>query len=311
MKINKPSFWDTKKFSVISILLIPFSIIYKILLIFKRKITKVRKFNIPIICVGNIYIGGTGKTPSAIFIANELQSKQKNPVIVRKFYKSHFDEHCLTEHYFKNLILDKNRINALKKAENNNFDAAILDDGYQDYRIKKDLNILCFNSNQMLGNGLVFPAGPLREDLNRIKDAHIIIINGAKKIDFERKILDINTKCKIFYSKYSPLNIENFKNNKLMAIAGIGNPTNFFDILSKNKLECSEKLIYPDHYEFSKNVLEDLISLANKKKLKIITTEKDHHRIKHFNLDKIDFLKVKLEIEDKGKFINEILKIYD
>ena len=82
--------------------------------------------------------------------------KTKNPVIVRKFYKNHFDEHCLTEHYFKNLILDKNRINALKKAENNNFDVAILDDGYQDYRIKKDLNILCFNSNQMLGNGLVF-----------------------------------------------------------------------------------------------------------------------------------------------------------
>ena len=87
MKINKPSFWDTKKFSVISILLIPLSIIYKILLIFKRKITKEKKFSIPIICVGNIYIGGTGKTPSAIFIANELQSKQKNPVIVRKFYK--------------------------------------------------------------------------------------------------------------------------------------------------------------------------------------------------------------------------------
>ena len=274
MKIIKPSFWDTKKLSVISILLIPFSIIYKILLIFKRKITKARKFNIPIICVGNIYIGGTGKTPSTILIANQLQSRQRNPVIVRKFYKNHFDEHYLTEHYFKNLILDKSRINALKKAENNNFDVAILDDGYQDYGIKKDLNILCFNSNQMLGNGLIFPAGPLREDLSRIKDAHIIIVNGTRKIDFERKILDINSQCKIFYSKYSPLNIENFKNNKLMAIAGIGNPTNFFDILSKYKLECSEKLIFPDHYKFSKNELLDLITLASKKKLKIITTEK-------------------------------------
>ena len=76
----------------------------------------------------------------------------------------------MAEH-FKNLILDKNRINALKKAENN-FDVAILDDGYQDLELK-DLNILCFNSNQMLGNGLV-SCRTFKESLNRIKDAHII-----------------------------------------------------------------------------------------------------------------------------------------
>ena len=171
---------------------------------------------------GNIYVGGTGKTPIAIFLANELNRLGKKPVILRKYYKSHIDEYKLIKNSFKNLITNKNRIKGLHEAEKSNHDIVILDDGLQDYKIKKDLNIVCFNSNQLVGNGFVFPAGPLREKLTALKEANIVIINGDKNLKFEQKILNINKNIEIFYSLYKPLNIAKFKNKKLFAVARLG-----------------------------------------------------------------------------------------
>ena len=79
----------------------------------------------------------------------------------------------------------------------------------------------------------MLPSGPLRESLNSLKEAHIVLINGKKNFEFEKKILKINPKLNIFYSKYIPNNINEFINKKLLAIAGIGNPGNFFELLEK------------------------------------------------------------------------------
>ena len=91
MKLNKPKFWD-KKNSLISILFFPLTLIVLLFIFFKKKLIKVKKFKLPIICVGNIYIGGTGKTPTSIFLANELLKLGKKSVILRKYYKSHIEE---------------------------------------------------------------------------------------------------------------------------------------------------------------------------------------------------------------------------
>ena len=125
----------------------------------KKKLTKINHFKIPVICIGNIYVGGTGKTPSSILLAKELVNLGKKPVILRKHYNNHDDEYNLIKNNFKNLIVSKNRVVAMKEAEKSNFDTAILDDGFQDFSIKKDLNIICFNSNQLIGNGFVIPSG--------------------------------------------------------------------------------------------------------------------------------------------------------
>ncbi|MDB9744727.1 tetraacyldisaccharide 4'-kinase, partial [Pelagibacteraceae bacterium] len=233
MKLNKPKFWDTKN-NLFSILLFPISLIILLFIFFKKKFTKAIEFNIPIICVGNIYIGGTGKTPTTIFLANELSKKGKKPVILRKYYNDHLDEYNLIKKYFKNLIIKSNRADGIKEAEDADHDCVILDDGFQDYKIKKDVNILCFNQNQLIGNGLILPSGPLRESLSSIKDANIILINGKKNKDFEKKVLDINNNIEIFYSYYKPINLERFRNKKLFAIAGIGNPENFFQLIEEN-----------------------------------------------------------------------------
>ena len=134
MKLLKPKFWHKKivffySFAAtnVSCLSIPF---------FKKKIISKKEFKIPIICIGNIYVGGTGKTPLSIVIANKFIN-QKKSVIIKKFYNDHRDEHRLINGNTKFLILNSNRIKAIEEAEKKGFELAVLDDGFQDLSIKK------------------------------------------------------------------------------------------------------------------------------------------------------------------------------
>ena len=265
-------------------------------------------FKTPVICIGNIYIGGTGKTPASILFANEITKLHRKPVIIRKYYKSHYDEHELIKNNFKDFILSKNRFEAIKKVDKSEFDVVILDDGLQDYKIKKNLSIVCFNENQLIGNGLVLPSGPLRENLSALKDVEVVLINGKKNKSFEEKIYNINRNLKIFYSYYKPLNLEDFKSKKLFALAGIGNPNNFFRIIEENNLEIEKKFIFPDHYKFSKSEIQNIIQEAESKNAEIIMTEKDYFKIRDFNLKKLNFLKVSLKIQNKEELIGIIEK---
>ena len=309
IKIYKPKFWD-RKIGLISILFFPLTLIVIFFTSLKKKITKTQNFKIPILCVGNIYLGGTGKTPTSILLAQELSKIGKKPLILRKYYKNHYDEYRLIKNYFKNLIVSKNRIEGLKEAEKSNFDMVILDDGLQDYKIKKNLSIVCFNNNQLIGNGMVLPSGPLREDLSILKNVEIVIINGNKNINFENKILDINKKLEIFYSFYKPINIDQFKNKKLLAIAAIGNPENFFQLIEKNNLKIFKKKIFPDHYQFSKAEMQNILREAEMKNYQVIMTEKDYYKINHYKLKKINYLKVSLEIYNKEKLFKKINSLY-
>lgn len=310
MKRIKPVFWNNRK-NFYSFILLPFSWIVNIIVFFKKKLIKSIKFNIPVICVGNIYIGGTGKTPSSIFIANELLKIGKKPSIIRKYYEDHDDEYDLIRKYFNNLFISKKRSEAIIESEKNGYDCVILDDGFQDYKIKKNLNIICFNEKQQVGNGFVIPSGPLRESLNSLKDAKIVIINGEKNLNFEKEILKFNRNLEIFYSKYFPLNLNDFREKNLLALAGIGNPENFFKLLENEGLKIEKKMVYPDHYKFKYNEIFNIINYAKNNKLQIIVTEKDYYKIKKFNLSEIKFLSVKYEIENKERLIKMISSIYD
>jgi len=311
VKIFKPKFWDKGKFNFFSLILFPFSLVTLLIIYFKKHFIIKRKFKIPIICIGNIYIGGTGKTPTSIWLAQEISKLGFRTAILRKLYKNHYDEYNQIKNSYSNLIVNKNRIKGLTELENNGYDLAILDDGLQDYKIKKDLSIVCFNSNQLIGNGLVIPAGPLRESLKAIENADLVLINGEKNEQFEKKLLKINRKLKILYSYYKPTNIDEFKNHNLLALAGIANPENFFKLLEKNNLIIREKLIFPDHYKFDKKEIQNIIAKAEKNNLKIVMTEKDFFKVNNFNLDNINYLKVSLEIPNKKDIINEINKLYN
>ena len=308
MKLYKPNFW--KETNLVSILLFPISLIVKLIVLMRKTFIKELEFEIPVICVGNIYLGGTGKTPLSINLGKELSILNKKPVIIRKYYKHHKDEYSLIRENFKHLITKKERKNAIKNAVQNGFDTVILDDGFQDYKIKKNLNIVCFN-NQLLGNGMLIPAGPLRESVDSLKSAHIIIINGDQNIEFERKLLEINNEISIFYSRYQLIDIEKYRGKKLFVVAGIGNPENFFELIRSQNLNIIKKLSFPDHYQFSKSEILNIINDARKNGYQVVMTEKDYHRVKDYNFTEIHYIKVKLEIAEKKEFLNKVLTVYD
>ena len=192
MKILKPKFWDQNYFTTFSILLMPFSLIYLIIVYLKKIISNPKNFPIPIICVGNIYIGGTGKPPITLKICKILKELEQDPVIVRKIYSSHDDEISLIKKYNK-ILLSKKRVDAIEKAINKNYKFVVMDDGFQDMTINKDLSIICFHDSQRIGNGLLLPSGPLRERLTELKNCQIVLINGKQDIEFEQKLKKYNT----------------------------------------------------------------------------------------------------------------------
>ena len=142
-----------------------------------------------------------------------------------------------------------------------------------------------------------------------MKNAEIILINGVKNRNFENTILKINNNLKIFYSYYKPLNIEKFKNHNLLAISGIGNPDNFFELIEENGLKIDRKIIFPDHHLFSEAEITNIIKIAEDNDLKIIMTEKDYFKIKDYKLENLDYLNVSLEIKEKDKFIKVIQEL--
>ena len=308
MKFLKPKFWDNEQISLYSIFLLPVSLLIQIINFVRRLMVKSHKFSIPIICVGNIYLGGTGKTPLCFELFLILKNLNKNAVFIRKKYDSFQDEINLLKQIGP--VYEKSkRINALNEAVQNKFEVAVLDDGFQDFSVKKDLSIVCFNEKQWIGNGFIIPSGPLREGLSALTRANCVIINGKKNINIENQILKNNKLVKIFYSKYKPQNISEFKNRKIICFAGIGNPINFFDLLKKNEINVLEQASFPDHHNYSKTELNNLIRKAKENDATLLTTEKDYLRIEKKYRGNINCLKIKIEIENKNEFIEEIKKI--
>ena len=304
MKLFKPIFWGNK-ISFIALILFPISLLLQIFIKIKRWITTAEKFDQKVICVGNIYLGGTGKTPLSIKIFNILKDLGRKPIIIKKYYKQHLDEINLIRKHSE-LSQDVLRKKAMSKVDSKKFDTMVLDDGFQDNTIYKDLNILCFNEKQLIGNGMTIPSGPLREKLSAIKRSQIIFINGKLNEQFEKKIKNISDKVTIYYTKYKAINFDKFKNKKLVAFAGIGNPVNFFELLENSGLDIDKKISFPDHYKYKKDEIDELKRISNKNKGMLITTEKDYFRIKSLDLGEIEYLDIELEILNEKKFSEEL-----
>ena len=304
MKYLKPNFWN-KNHSYISYILVPFSYIWLIVTFLINIFKKEKKFGVPVICVGNIYLGGTGKTPLVLKISEFVEKIGGRPAIIKKYYKEHSDEFEMIKHSNGQLYTDKSRNSAICNAKNDGKKTMILDDGFQDKSVYKNLNILCFKSDDMAGNYRVIPAGPLREQFSNIKNSQIIVINGEKNLPFEKKIKHHSDTIKIYYSKYLPKNIEDFREKKLCAFAGIGNPDNFFKILKDNNLNVLKQISFPDHYIYKPKDISKLIKISEQYKLELITTEKDFHKVKNINKN-IKFLSIDLVLDDQKEFFDNV-----
>ena len=304
MRFKKPKFWDNNRQTISSLILFPLSIIVYFVAKLKR-LKKGKKFKFPIICVGNVYLGGTGKTPISIEIFKILSSINKKPVFIKKFYPYIHDEINILNKIGP-VISEKSRIKSLKSLDNSNYEVALLDDGFQDTKFLKDLSIVCFNENNWIGNGNIIPSGPLRESLDALKYADCIMIKGKKDQKKERQLLNYNKKLQFFYFDYN-IEIDNsIREKKFITFSGIGNPESFFELLTRKNLNVIKKISFPDHHKFTNNDLDKIINFANENNAIILTTEKDYERLEHKYKSLIYFTKLSVKIEKFDVFKNLI-----
>ena len=310
MNLKKPSFWDLPKPNFLSYLLIPFSLPI-ILRNFLFKFFKKKKLsNIKTICVGNIYLGGTGKTPLTIKIYEILNKLDFKVATVKKNHINQKDEQLLLKQK-TSLIISDTRKDAIYQGINQNYNVLVFDDGLQDTKIDFNIKIVCFKSKNWIGNGLLLPAGPMREKISSLKRFDAVFLNGNSNNfqKIENQIRDINSEIKIFKTFYKILNIQKYNlESKYLIFSGIGNPSDFKDILLENKFKIAKEMIFSDHYNYSLNDLEKIQNIAKTENLKIITTEKDFVKIPKNFKKKIDFLAIDLIIQDERKLIELLTK---
>ena len=307
MKLKKPKFWDLKKPNLLSFFLLPFTIPILINNIMIKFADQVKDKRIKSICIGNIYIGGTGKTPLTIKLYEILKNLDYNICVGKKLYESQKDEQTILRGKTR-LITEETREKIIGKAIENKFELVIFDDGLQDKKIDYDLKFVCFDAQNWVGNGFLIPSGPLREKIDSLKKYDAVILKQIDKHKDEEEIINkirkIDDKIKIFTSNYVPKNLKNFDlSKKYLIFSGIGNSNSFKEILIKYNFNIVDELIFPDHFHYNQKNLDTIMEKAKRYDAEIITTEKDFVKISKFNLTKISFLELNLQIINEEDFI--------
>ncbi len=310
-KISTPEFWY-KKNSFISWLLWPLSIIYSILSKIKYQIQTPKKFRIPVICIGNATVGGSGKTPTAIALAKLLQkhkykvafacrnynAKIKTPTKVEKKHSSPdiIDEAMLLSGIAPTYVA-QNRLDAIKLAAENNHDIIIIDDGLQNNSFYKNLSILIIDESLNLQNQHIFPAGPFRESIKDcLKKSDVIFYINFKKQTLKENIFDIQSKFIL------PKNHQ----KKYLAFTGLAFPLKFFKTLKTLDLEIDQTFTFPDHHHYTDGEILNLIQISKNLKIPLITTAKDMIKINNKYKKNIKVLEMSLEIKNEKKLLKII-----
>ena len=314
IKFKKPKFWDLKKPNIISYFLLPLTLpilINNLILDFKssKKNKKIKS-----ICIGNIYLGGTGKTPTVIKLFEILNNLNFKVSTGKKFYSSQLDEKIILQKKTK-LIEAKNRKMILNEAIKNHQNIIIFDDGLQDKGVSYDLQFVCFDMNNFIGNGQLLPSGPLREKISSLIKYDAVFLKGedSELTNHINYIKNQNENIKIFETYLEINNIKKFNlSNNYLIFSGIGNPNNFKNILRKNNFNIIKEIIFPDHYNYTKHEIEKIKKQAKNINAKIITTEKDFVKISKFDSGNIDFVEVELKIKNEENLINFLkTKMYE
>ena len=276
--------------------------------------SKIWNSDIPIVVVGNISMGGTGKTPLVKHIASALKERGYKPGLVSRGYGGKFsgtlevnaettfkqtgDEAQLLAKLKIPFFIDKDRSRAARTLqEKHDCDVIISDDGLQHYKMDRKVEIAVIDGARRLGNGLAFPAGPLREPKSRLKEVDFIVNNGGPT-EADEILMTLNPAKFIHLNSGKQYTVDNWPMHKQVhAVAGVGNPNRFFDLLSRLGFEF-DKNPFPDHHKYNKR---DLYYLDH---LPILMTEKDASKCKHFNNSKIWYLSIEAKIE--SQFIDRL-----
>lgn len=321
---------------IIKILLWGFSLIYGLILgglfLFCRLFRK--RLPVKALSVGNITLGGTGKTTIVEFIARYLADKGHKVAILSRGYKTG-DEPAMLAKNLGNIpvIVDANRVRGAKKAARDYCaDTVILDDGFQQWKIKKDLEIVAIDAVNPFGNRRIIPRGILREPISSLKRAGVFFITKANLVISTQKLNDtlskINPGALIVESAHQPLGFyrlglpqelfgpDIFQEKAVTLFSGIGDPASFESLIKSLNMDIGLSFRFPDHYQYRPPDLERIISLSEQKKIgAIITTEKDAARIRQLPITDqrlpIFILRISIKIiVNEGLFYDRLLGLY-
>ena len=309
--MKTPKHWQTK--NILALTLFLPSCLYALATWMRIKLNKPKKVNVPVICIGNLTAGGSGKTPVSVSIANILKKIDKNPYFISRGYggsisdvKVDLNMHSPKEVGDEPLLLAKEapvvvnhkRYEGAQKAINDGADIIIMDDGFQNPSLYKDISFLVIDGNVGLGNMFPIPAGPMREFLSQGKKrAQAIILLGEDKTNIAKKFEGMP----IFYGDVVTKDIKK-ENKNVVAFAGIGRPQKFYNSLEQNGFNIVKSFDFPDHYFYKDNDLKKIINEAEKLDADIYTTSKDFVKIPIAFRNKIKVL----EIEIKWRNYNEL-----
>lgn len=319
-----PKFW--KNINIISILLLPAALLFCIATFLRNLTTSKYHAKVPVICVGNVTVGGAGKTPVVLAIADILRESGLSIAIASRGYKGEITKPTLVDknRYTVNSVGDEplmlariaptyiaaQRDLAVQMAENNGANVVIMDDGLQNPSVYKNISLLVIDGKFGIGNALVLPAGPLRETLSSgVRKCSAIIVIGKDETGIlKHPALNAKTTPPILRARLEPHGQLPDPNVPYIAFAGIGNPEKFFSTLAENGYNIVETIPFADHYNYTDGDMNEIIHKAENKGARIITTEKDEVRLPLFAKKKVQVLPVKIAWEDETQIRNVLEK---
>lgn len=298
--MKTPKYWQSNSF--VSKLLEPFGKLYGVATKLRLKLKTPRKTTVPVICIGNITAGGTGKTPVSISVAKMLITAMHHPIFVTRGYggklsnvlvnnKKHTaqdvgDEPLLLSEQAP-VVVNADRYAGAELAVKEGADVIVMDDGFQNPTLHKDLSFLVFDGHYGIGNGKIIPAGPLRETFaDGIKRADALIILGKDKHDLAKR-----TKLPVFFGHTEPVQTT-VGDTDVVAFAGIGHPQKFYHTLQQQGYNVVETIDFPDHHFYSKDELENILQKAKELNAEVYTTSKDFVKIPSLYHKSINMLEI-------------------
>ncbi len=314
--MKTPSYWN--KQSLPARLLLPVGKMYSAATALRLRLKQPQKANVPVICIGNLTAGGTGKTPVAAAMVTLLRQCGYNPAFVSRGYGGNLsgvivdrEKHTARQVGDEPLLLARqapvsinpDRYRAAVRAVAEGADVIIMDDGFQNPGLYKDISLVVFDGEFGIGNGYPVPAGPLREELdNGLKRASAAVIIGNDRHHLSAKLQGLP----IFYARMTA-ELPPLSGSRVIAFAGIGRPEKFYASLRENGIEPAETIDFPDHHNYSETELQDLIDRAWLTDAELITTAKDFVKIPSAMQHHFKVLEIKIAWDDEKelkRFIN-------
>jgi tetraacyldisaccharide 4'-kinase len=324
--MREPGFWHGPA-SLNAHLLRPLAALYGAVAA-QRLRRKGLQAGIPVLCVGNYHVGGAGKTPTVLALGKLLRELGETPVVLSRGYGGKLRgpvrvdpvRHAASDVGDEPLMLagalpvvvSRKRADGVPLARAQGATVILMDDGFQSPAVFKDASLIVIDSARGIGNGQVFPAGPLRAPLRpqlARTDALIVVGNGSAAGQVAAAIAAQGRPVLSAHLKPDDAQVAQLRDKRVLAFAGIGDPTRFFNTLRASGIEMAGQRAFADHHPYSQSQIESLIAEARRDGLTLVTTEKDMARLRDWSPQIVPF-PVTLEFDDPAllrKFIAERL----